>query len=414
MKTFLYKVTKNEKLKSGEIQAKNEDEAVNKLRSKGYEILNVRSLESEQKGFKKEIVFSGIKLFNKIKKTDKVFLYKNFATMLKAGLPLTEVVDLLKDSVTNERLESILEELKYDVEGGNYISTSLGKHKDIFGANEIAMIQAGEAGGSLPVSFAGLHEDTEAEVKLMKDIKGAMMYPAIILSILLLVTLLLLLYVLPQMTSFFDQASMQIPTMTKIVMGFSSFLKKYFLFIAVFFVGLLIGFRILLKRHKPTKNLYDRLILKIPFVGDQIKNFYIHKIARMLAVLTKSGVPILQSLDIVEKSVSNYLYKNSITVMRNDVKQGGQLSKSVEKFDNLYPAFVARMFKVGDRTGDTAETLRNVSVYYKNELQETLDNLSSLIEPILMVVLGVGVAFIAISVLVPMYKIVSGINQMEK
>lgn len=420
METFTYKALKNKKLVSGEIEGKDIGEIEGKLREKGFEILSIKEKggsKGEGKGGREKATkpsWGFFKRYQNVKKVEKVFLYKNLATMLKAGLPLTETIDLLRESMKNPKLIEIMGQLKYDVESGNYISVSLSKYGDVFGTNEIAMIQAGEAGGTLPQSFQGLYEDAAAENKLQKDIQGAMMYPAIILSILLIVTLLLILFVLPQLTGFFEQANIEVPTMTKIIMVGSKLFKKYFLLFVGGFIGGILLLRIAIKKSLTVKSYFDKIIIRLPFIGPQLKYFYVHKFARMLGLLTRSGVPILQALEIVKNSLTHEGYRNSVAKMKEDVKVGGKLYASVEQYDKLYPPFVSRMIKVGDKTGNTPEALENISEYYQEELKGTLENISSLIEPILMVFLGAGVAFIAISVLIPLYRIVSGINEMQK
>lgn len=414
MKKYSYKALKEKKFVTGELEGKDEEEIVAKLKGKGMEVLSVTSKSDKVKDEETPSKKSFLQRFEKVKKVDKVFLYKNFSTMLKAGLPLPESIDLLRGSLKTQKLVDILGQLKYDVEAGGTISGSLSKHPDVFGTSEVAMIRAGEIGGTLPQSFLGLYEDEEAEHQLQKDIKSAMMYPMMILAILFLVTMLMFLFVLPQLTSFFDQANIEVPTITKIIMQVSKFSKKYFILILITFVSLIILLRVSIKRSKEAKKTFDKLLIKIPMIGTQLRSFYVYRFARMLGLLTRSGVPILQALDIVKSSLTHSLYINSVKVMKEDVKLGGNLYSSIEKFEDIYPPFVSRMLKVGDRTGNTAEALKNISEYYKESLEETLANLSSLIEPILMVFLGGGVAFIAVSVLIPLYKIVSGINQMQK
>ncbi|MBU0975890.1 type II secretion system F family protein, partial [Patescibacteria group bacterium] len=397
-----------------EIEGKNEDEVAGKLREKGLEILSIKQRKEE--GIMRSIDVKKVALFkgsSKVKKVDKVFLYKNTATMLKAGLPLPEVIDLLRDSLKSSKLVEILTQLKYDVEAGSYISVSLEKFPEVFGTNEVAMIKAGEAGGSLSESFQNLFQDSEAELNLQKDIKGALMYPAIILCILAVIAVALFVFVIPQLTGFFTQSGIEVPKMTQITMGISNFIRNNFILIAITAIVGFVVFRVLMKKSPSVKKAMDKVILKIPFFGKQVKLFYIYKIARMLGLLIQSGVPILQALEIVEKSVSHDGYSKSISVLRKEVKRGGKLSNSIEKFEDLYPPFVSRMLLVGDRTGNTADSLANISEYYQKELQETLNNLPALIEPVLLLVLGAGVAFIAISVLIPMYSIVSGINQIS-
>ncbi|MDD3647142.1 MAG: type II secretion system F family protein [Candidatus Dojkabacteria bacterium] len=414
MQKYLYKALKNKSYVTGEIEGKDEDEVAGKLREKGLEILSIKVPKDERListiNVKKVPLLKGSA---KVKKSDKVFLYKNTATMLKAGLPLPEVIDLLRESLKSPKLVEILTQLKYDVEAGSYISSSLGKFPEVFGTNEIAMIKAGEAGGTLPESFQGLFQDSEAELNLQKDIRSALMYPIIILCILAVIAVALFVFVIPQLTGFFTQAGIDIPKMTRITMAISSFVKDNFIIIFAFIVISAVAFQVLIKKSPAGKKVMDRLILKIPFFGKQIKLFYIYKIARMLGLLIKSGVPILQALEIVQKSVTHDGYSKSIGVLRGDVKGGGKLSDSFDKFEDLYPPFVSRMLKVGDRTGNLADSLANVSEYYQKELQDTLKNLPSLIEPVLLLILGAGVAFIAISVLIPMYSIVSGINQIS-
>ncbi len=415
MKLYTYRALKDKRLKKGEMEADSEDEIIRKLKEKNWEILSVKEKKSqtvlESKDIKKESILKG---FGKVKDVDKVFLYKNFATMLKAGLPLPEVIDLLRESLDNEKLKNILKELKHDIETGNYISSSLEKHKDVFDTSEIAMLRAGEVGGSLPESFSSLHQDVESEYKLKKSVKKAMTYPVIILSILAFVAVVLLVFVLPQLTGFFTQSNIEIPATTKFTMALSEFVKKNIVLIVIFSVGAIVGLRVASKKSKGMKEFIDRATLKVPWVGKQFQMYYIHKIARMLALLIKSGVPILEALEIVEKSVMHIGYSGSVKTLREDVKSGKKLSESVRKFKDLYPTFVSRMLKVGDRSGNTAEVLLNISSYYREELEDALANISTLIEPILMVCLGIGVAFIAITVLIPLYSIVSGINQMKK
>lgn len=416
MKKFEYKATKSGKLITGALDGKDEDEVASKLREKGYEVLSIVVTEEDEQA---EGKFSNIHIpflsrGGSVKKVEKVFLFKNFATMIKAGLPLPEAIDLLRDSIKSRKLKEILDGLKYDVESGGAISTSLNKHQDIFGTSEIAMINAGEVGGTLPQSFENLYEDAHSEHQLQKDLKSAMMYPIIVLSILILVVLLMVLFVLPQLTGFFTQANIDIPMSTKIVMWFSSFIRSYFIFIVIGLIASFMGLKVGLKRSKIVKTVYDRFMLKVPMVGKQLHSFYVYKIARMLGLLIRSGVPILEALEIVSKSTTHTKYKESIEVFRKDIKVGGKLYESVEKFPNLYPPFVSRMLRVGDRTGNTAESLQNISDFYRTELEETLANLSTLVEPILMVFLGAGIAVMAISILVPLYSIVSGINEMQK
>lgn len=414
MPIFSYKGTKNDQLVKGKIEARDEEDAFANLKKSNIEILSIKGSESDKSSSLDSKSKKILGKVGKIKKGDKVFIYKNFSTMLKAGLPLLESIDLIKDSIKDKKVVKILTQLRYDIEAGSFISDSLAKNKGVFSENEISMLKAGEAGGKLPDSFFNLFQDTDAETRLQKDIKSAMIYPILILSILLLVSLLLVLFVLPQMTGFFEQSDIAIPTMTKLTMGFSNFMRKNFLLIGIVLTAIITAIKVSVKKSSKAKKINDKVMLRIPFLGKQMKYFYIYKISRMLGLLIKSGVPIVQAVEIVEKSVTNTLYKNSITMMKEDLKKGQKLSESIEKFPEIYPSFVSRMVKVGEKTGNTSEALQNISDLYRDNLQETLKNLPSLIEPVLLLFLGAGVAFIAISVLVPMYSIVSGINQMQK
>jgi type IV pilus assembly protein PilC len=414
MQKFTYKALDNGHLVKGEIEAKDIDEAESKIREKGIEILSVQ--DNSPKGISKTEVknISFFKRFKKVKKIEKVFLYKNISMMLKAGLPIVEAIDLLRDSIKNRRLVEILGQLKYDIEAGSYISASLEKYPDVFGTSEIAMIRAGEAGGTLPDSFFSLFQDADSDDRFIKTIKSALTYPIIIVSILILVSLVLFLFVLPQLTGFFEQANIPIPTATKIVMAVSKFLRQYFIYLAILFIGMGIFFRMLIKRSLSAKEFFDKRLIRTPWLGKQLILFHVHRFARMLGILIKSGVPIVQALEIVEKSMTHTEYAQSIRKLKEEVKRGNKLSSAIAEFKVLYPPFVSRMLTVGDRTGNTSETLASISEYYKEELQSMLATISTLIEPILMVFMGVAVAFVAVSVLIPLYSIVSGINQMQK
>lgn len=414
MKKFLYKAVNQEgKLIEGDMDERTSFEVEKKLKDEGYDILNISVEKSGKKG---EVNIDKVKFLKrkqKVKKSEKVFLYKNIASMLKAGLPMLEVVDLLKEDVKNDRLRNVLKNLKVDVEGGGYISSTFKRYSDIFSEGEVSVIKAGEASGTLPESFHELYTDTKAEDDLRKDVKNAMMYPAIIMSILLLVTTLLFVYVIPQMTSFFVESNIEIPTITKIIIAVSGFMKNNFLILIIGFVGSVITLRSMMKKSEKFKKFFDRFILKVPWLGKQIMRFNVYRFTRMLASLIRSGIPILQALEIASKSISHIGYRRSIEEIRKEVKKGIEISSSISKYDKLYPSFVARMLKFGDKTGNIDEALNNVSEQYQQELEDTLANISTIIEPVLMVILGVGVAFIAISVLIPMYKVVSGINQLS-
>ena len=414
MKKFLYKAVSQEgKLIKGEMDERTSQDVEKKLKDKGYDILNISVEETEKKD---ELNLNNIKFFKRkksIRKSEKVFLYKNIASMLKAGLPMLEVVGLLKEDVNNDSLRNVLKNLKVDVEGGGYISSTFERYPDMFSEGEVSVIKAGEASGTLPESFYELYVDTKAEDDLRKDIKNAMMYPAIIMSILVLVSTLLFVYVIPQMTSFFVESNIEIPTITKIIIAVSGFMKNNFLVLTLGFVITIVTLRSMVRKSVKFKRSFDKFILKVPWLGKQIMRFNVYRFTRMLSSLIRSGIPILQALEIASKSISHTGYRRSIEETRKVVKKGVEISSAISKYDKLYPSFVGRMLKFGDKTGNIDEALNNVSEQYQQELEDTLANISTIIEPVLMVILGVGVAFVAISVLIPMYKVVSGINQLS-
>lgn len=413
MKIYSYRVAgKNETVETGEIEGQTETEVADKLAKEGKKVLSIQEKLSPQGGVIGAGSASFLDRFRKVSLSDKIFLFKNLSTMIEAGLPLVESVELLEENVKSGKLKDILKHLRSEVESGREMSYVLAQYPKVFSNGEVSMVKAGEVSGNLHVSFNGLYEDADADKRLRKDIKGAMMYPAIIFSIMTIISLALFIFVIPQLTNFFVQSNIEVPLITQIIISVSGFLKRYYIYLFLGIVGVIVGVNALLASSKDVQRFRDIVLLKIPWFNRQYKYFYVHRIARMMSMLLRNGVSIVEALEIAESSLANVKYRETITQSSEEVKRGGKLSESFAKHEKLYPGFVPRMLTVGDRTGKTDESFENISTYYEDELRDTLSNLSSIIEPILMVILGIGVAFIAISVLIPMYRIVSGVNQL--
>lgn len=340
----------------------------------------------------------------KVPQTDIAIFTRQFSVMLNAGLPLIQCLDAIGQQQQNATFKSVLETIRTDVEGGSTLSDAMMKHPTVFDSLFTNMIAAGETGGVLDTILQRLSSFIEKLIKLKKAVKSASMYPAIILCVALGVVGLVLWKVVPTFRTLFEGFNAELPLPTQIVIFASEFLENYVIFI---FIGAGLGVYAFKNYYKtePGRLTVDRALLKFPILGDILRKIGVARFTRTLATLLSSGVPILEGLEITARTSGNAVLEGVIRNMRKQIEEGRSMSEPM-KTSNFFPPLVTQMVSVGESTGELDNMLVKVADYYEEEVDELVANLLTIMEPILMVFLGLIVGGIVISLYLPMFKLV--------
>ena len=379
---------------TAEINAADRTAAIDQLRSQG---VTVATIEEKKKGapLKKQ----------KVTDKDIVVFTRQFATMIGAGLPLVQCLEILAAQSDNKSFGQIIGEVKMDVESGTTFADALKKHPKVFSALYSNMVQAGEIGGALDVTLIRLAAQLEKAAKLKSQIKTAMVYPSAIMGVAIIVITVLLVFVIPIFAKMFSDFGGTLPGPTLFVMGVSELLQKYiFLVIVALGVGVYA-----LKKYYETAGgrfLIDTLVLKLPVAGDLIRKISVAQFTRTFGTLLKSGVPIMEGLEIVARIAGNVIVQNAIMEARTSVGEGKTLSEPLQK-TGVFPPMVVQMINVGEATGALDEMLGKIADFFDDEVDAAVGALTALLEPMLMVFLGTVIGFIVIAMYLPIFKMAS-------
>lgn len=327
------------------------------------------------------------------------------SVMVRAGISLQESLESIAAPQKNLKFKTVILDVKDRIESGQSFSQALSKHSNVFSDIYINMIAAAEVSGSLSDMLLKLNEYLDRDAQTRSQIKGAMAYPAIIATMAISVTFFLLMFVLPKFGGIFMGKEHLLPTPTKILMGSSAFLRSYWYFILPGMAGVLWGFLFFIGT-KIGKNWWDRTKLVLPIIKTLCRSLYITRGLHTMGVLTHAGVPILDTISITAQISGNILYKNMWLGVYEEVRQGKKIAGSLEKYD-LMPQNVIQMIRSGEDSGTLATVLSDVAEYYNRELKNIIKTVTSMIEPIMIVVMGVLVGFIAMSIMLPIFKMSS-------
>jgi type II secretory pathway component PulF len=330
-------------------------------------------------------------------------LFRQLATLIEAKVSIVSSFQAIQDQMDNKFLKMVIVELIDDIEDGLPLSESMAKHPDVFTGLMISMIKAGEVSGNLQRSITFIADNTEKNAELTSKIKGALFYPAFIFSAAIIIGFVVFTFVLPKLTGVFQGLNVKVPWYTQLLMNIGSFMSSYWWAVLIVIVGFF-GGAIYYLRSEVGKREFDHLSLKIPVFGSLLRNIYISRFAENLSVLLSGGIPIVRALTIVSEVVDNVAYEGVILRAADEVKTGGSMSNVLSKSQE-FPPIVSRMIKIGEDAGKISEVLKNVANFYEQETERITRNLASLIEPILIVVLGIGVAILVFAILMPIYNI---------
>lgn len=390
----------------GEMNAHDKDAVIHALREKGATPIFVEPLA--KKGIEISVPFID-NLFNGISLDDKVIFAKNLARMLQAGLAVSRALEVLAKQTTKKTLQRVIEDLIEEINTGGTLSSGLAKHPKVFSPIVIAMVHAGEESGNISDNLLEISQQLDKTNKLHKKIKGAMAYPAVIVSAMLIIGVLMFIFVIPTLLDTFRDFDIDLPATTQLIIFVSDALQQNTLaFLGV--IVLLIAGGIALLRMPSLQKYIDRMILKIPVIGTIAKEMNAALATRTLSSLLGSGLSINRSLEITQEVLQNSAYKESLRDGFALIERGGQLSEIFQSRTDIYPIMVGEMIDVGEETGALVDMLKEIAVFYEEEVDNKTKNLSTIIEPVLMIIIGVAVGFFAISMMSPMYSLLDGIG----
>ncbi len=410
MEFFTYKGISDSKYVEGEIEALNQEEASHKLKEQKIIITNL--IKSKKKGEKKEKAKGkGFSLFKKkVKNEDLVVFSKQFATMVKAGLPILQVLEMLRDQVENPAMKDVIEDIRKSLEGGISLSKSFEKYPDLFDNVYVNLVKAGEASGKLDVFLLKIVDSLEKKEKIKKKIKSALMYPSIMFTVAITVSAFMLVKVVPVFAKMYDGMGIALPKATAIILSMSDFLRgtggMVILFGSIIFF---IVFRYLTTKNEAIRYRWHKQILKLPVFGDLILKSLIARISLIMGNLSAAGVNLLESLDIAKSVSNNVVVTESIDNIKKGVFSGETLTKLFLK-EPLFPPTFSQLISVGEQTGQLDEMFNSVAMYYEEEFDNAVDNMSSLIEPIMIVFMGLMIGGLMIAMYSPIFNVGALIN----
>lgn len=399
--TFAYKVRDaSGKLVEGQLEADDASLVVGKLRQMGYTPIAVEAQAANK--LKADIKIPG--LSGKVKLRDVAVFSRQFSTMINSGLSLIRALAILADQTENPELARVAGEVRLDVEKGVSLSQALSKHPKVFSRLYVAMVRSGEIGGVLDAVLVRLADTIEAQVELRRKVRSAMTYPIVALSICLLISAAMLLFIVPQFKNIYTDLGGQLPLPTRVLITLSNLLKSWFpLFILAGGIGVWL-FRRWINTEKG-RLAWDAFKLRMPVFGLLTRKTALARFSRTLAALTRSGVGILEALDIVAETSGNEIVSQALRETQSAVKRGDTLARPLEQHE-VFPPMVTQMISVGEETGALDEMLDKIADFYDSEVSATVDALTSLIEPLMIVVMGTIVGGMIISLYLPMFNII--------
>jgi type IV pilus assembly protein PilC len=343
-----------------------------------------------------------------IKMRDIVILTRQFSTMINAGLPLVQAMTILAEQSQNKVLSEVMRKVVFDVESGNTVADALSKHPQAFSNLYVNMVAAGEAGGILDTILMRLATFMEKNDALIRKVKGAMIYPGVIMSVAAIAVTVLLIFVIPVFENLFTSAGLALPLPTRIVMGASRFLKSYW-YVVLAVAGTA---AFLFKRYNATsdgKLKIDRFMLKVPVLGDVLRKSAVSRFTRTLGTLISSGVSILDGLEITAKTAGNRVVQDAIMESRSSIAGGDTIAQPLKK-SGVFPPMVISMISVGEQTGGLDEMLSKIADFYDEEVDAAVSNLLSLLEPVMIVFLGVVVGGMVVSMYLPIFDMINAVQ----
>ena len=398
--TYTYKVRDRQgKLVEGSLEADSTTLVANRLRQMGYVPLAIDRKDDTALQRDLHLPFS-----NRVKLRDVAVFSRQFATMINSGLSLLRSLNILTEQTENKALAAVVNEVRLDVERGSSLSQALARHPKAFNRLYVAMVRAGETGGVLDSVLLQLAGTIEKQVELRRKVRSAMTYPTVVFILVLLIVTAMLLFVVPMFKDLYKQLHGTLPLPTRVLIGVSSVLARFWWLIFLVEVGAAFGFKRWVQTEQGRAR-WDSLKLRLPIFGRLVHKTALTRFSRTLAVLLRSGVPILEALEITSETVNNVSVSRAVKDVQGSVKTGETMAQPLNGHD-VFPPMVVQMIAVGEETGAVDTMLEKIADFYDQEVEATVNALTSLLEPLLIVVMGSAVGGMVISLYMPMFNII--------
>jgi len=394
--------TKRGEVQNGTVEAATHEAALDVLHRNNLTVVSLEKEESSQ------FLSSLSRLFERVKTKDIVIFSRQLATLFDASVPLVESLRTISIQVESAYFKSVLNALADDVDGGTSFSQALTKYPKAFSQFYVSMVESGEVSGKLQESLEYLANHEEKEYALMQKVRGALIYPIAVICVFILIAVLMMVFVMPNLTGVLKDLGAELPISTKILIAVSEWMATWWFAVPLGMLGIFLGGRWYV-RTPDGKALSDTLMLKLPILGDMFTKIYIARIAENLSTLIKGGLPIIKALEVTGRVVGNSVFAELVRKSMEEVKAGNTISSVFQKEPRV-PLMVGAMISVGERSGKVDSILASLARFYSREVDNMVANLTTLIEPIIIVVLGGAVAGLVSSILLPIYSVVSNVQ----
>lgn len=395
---FSYKASdQNNVVREGTVDAQTVEAAIRTVEQRGYKVISVEPLNEKKSLFNIEITW-----FQRVSNKEVVILSRQISTLFEAQVSALRVFRLLASESDNPMLQRVLQDVSDDLQGGSTISRALSRHPDVFSSFYVSLVKSGEESGTLERSFSYLADYLDRMYEITSKARNVLIYPAFVVGVFVIVMGLMLTLVIPRISEILEDSGQELPLYTKVVIGISSFLTDYIAFIAIFIavLGILTWQFVKTDAGKRT---FDETKLAIPYIGTLYEKLYLTRICDNLSTMLTSGVSMVQALEVTSDVVDNLVYKEIMESVLVSVKGGKSFADAISEFPEI-PNVLAQMSKVGEETGNLGSILTTLATFYSREVANAVDTLVDLIEPVMIVLLGLGVGVLLASVLVPIYN----------
>ena len=342
--------------------------------------------------------------FQSIKLSQKIFFVQQLGVMIRTGISMSVALKTLAEQTTAKNFKNILLDLQQQVEKGNLLSQGLEKYQRIFGDLFINMIKAGEASGKLEDVLRQLFVQMKKDHEIIAKVRGAMIYPSIVIVMMIVIGILMMIYVIPSISGVFKEIDAPLPLATRVMIGVSDFVVAQGLYLLIAGIILAIGLSAAINSPKG-KKMFHQTVLALPIAGRIVKKVNLARFCRTISSLLKTDIPIVQSFEITAKILGNVIYKESLMQAKEQIKKGVSIEQSLRPNSKLFPPVVLQMISVGEETGTLDDILEESAIFYEDDVNQTMSDLPTIIEPLLMVILGIGVGAMAVAVIMPMYSL---------
>lgn len=384
---------------TGEVEAFDEKALVTTLRSEGLIPIELKRRESLGLPFLKALPKAG----SSVSLTDVVTFTRQLSTMVSAGIPLPDALIILEKQSKSQTLTNVLAEVVADVQGGMALSASLAKHPRVFDIIYVKLIEAGETGGVLDKVLMKLAETLEKEREFKSKTKGAFIYPAIVVTVMIIVMVVMMIFVIPKLTVLYTEIGAQLPLPTRILIAISNFMRSFWWLLILMGAIFMYSFRVFSKTEEGAK-LLAKVVLRLPIWGNIRKSITLAEFTRTLGLLISAGIPIITALRVVANILASPSYKEGIDFAISRVERGFPLYQPLAA-NPAFPPIVSQMIRVGEETGKMDELLTRLSYYFESESEQLIRNLTTALEPVILVVLGLGVGVLVLSIILPIYNL---------